>query len=188
MRTPEGEEFITETERENDVFIQYTATLDTDDTYAVLISKENALFPHNIQQQGGDRIDITSAYYSATMAINTDAIIKIGVITHIDNTNADIKYFSGLPFLTGGAKGTIVDSLRGTPSQVKCDFDSSGILQHGLTNLEETDVTAVNTGVSFGSPAGSISPGLGDIVLKYEETSAGSSIDFSIFLFYHNTD
>lgn len=183
--TVDGELLTTETERENDVWSQYFASFSAD-TYVILISKDNAAFPHKLQGQNGDRIDITSVYYAATMESNTDARILFGVITRIDGTNADIKYCVGVPLLSGGAKEVTVVSLRGVPSQVKADFNGLGVLQHGVTNMSESNVAAVNTGVTLASPIGNIAPGLGDIVIKYDHTSGGTAL--GVFAFYHNTD
>lgn len=183
--TTSGELWVTVTERENDVWAQYAA-LFSSTTYIVIISKDNPLFPHKRQGESGERIDITSAYYSIDLSANTEATIKLGVVTRIDGTNADIKYFIGLPFLSGASKEVIVESLRGTPSQVKTDFNNAGVLLHGVTNDQETNIAAVNTGISLDSPVGNISPGLGDIVIKYERIAGSANL--AMFLFYHNTN
>ena len=183
--TDSGELNVTVTERENDVWTQYAGAFSAT-TYIVLISKDNNLFPHKRQGQNGKRIDITSAYYAIDLAANTTAQIKIGVITRIDGTNADIKYAIGIPFLSGASKTVLVETLRGVPSQVKLDFNDAGTLLHGITNIKEANIAAVNTTANLGSPAGNIKPGLGDVVLKYEHTNGSSNV--GIFLFYHNTD
>lgn len=183
--TDSGEVWVTVTERENDVWSQYSKEFSATE-YIILISKDNPLFPHKRQGEAGKRIDVTSAYYFIDLAANTEAVMKLGVITKINGTNADIKYFAGLPFLAGISKAVIIESLRGTPSQVKTDFNSAGVLLHGVTNIQETDAIAVNTGVTLDSPVGNIIPGLGDVVMKYEQVSGSANL--AIFLFYHNTN
>lgn len=183
--TSDGELRTTETERENDVWSQYSNTFNSD-TYVILISKDNPLFPHKRQGQNGSRIDGTSLYYAIDLAANTTAIIRYGVITRIDGVSADIKYFAGIPFLTGAVKDIKVVSLRGVPSQVKLDFNDAGTLLHGITNNKENNVVAVNTGLTLDSPAGQITPGLGDVIFKYDHT--GGSSTFATFIFYHNTE
>lgn len=185
MVTSSGELWTTVTERENDIWAQYGDTYNAT-TYIILVSKDNLLFPHKIQGQNGSRIDVTSIYYAADLAANTQSTISYGVITRINGTNADLKFFAGIPFETGAVKDIKVQSLRGVPSQVKLDFNNAGVLQHGITNNEENNVAAVNTGITLNSPAGLITPGLGDVVLKYAHT--GGSIIFATFLFYHNSD
>lgn len=183
--TANGELWTTVTERESDVWVQYTATFNGD-TYVILASLANAAFPHKLQGQTGTRLDGTSIYYAIDLAASTKATLKFGVITRIDETDADIKYWGGIPFETGATKEILVQPLRGVPSQVKLDFDGSGVLQHGLTNVQEVDVAAVNTGLTLDGPGGAIAPGLGDIIIKYDHTG-GSSI-VALFLFYHNTN
>jgi hypothetical protein len=183
--TSDGELRTTETEREHDVFSQYTNIFNATE-YVILVSKDNPLFPHKRQGQNGGRIDVTSIYYAIDLAANTTATIRYGVITRINGVNADIKYFAGIPFLTGATKDIKVVSLRGVPSQVKLDFNDAGTLLHGITNSKENNVAAVRTGLALDSPAGSIFPGLGDVILKYEWV--GGSSTFATFLFYHNTD
>lgn len=183
--TTSGELWVTVTERENDVWSQYSKDFSATE-YVILISKDNPLFPHKRQGEAGERIDVTSAYYFIDLAANTEAVMKLGVITRIDGINANIKYFAGLPFLAGVSKEVIIESLRGTPSQVKTDFNSAGVLLHGVTNIQEINVVTVNTGGSLDSPVGNIVPGLGDVIMKYEQVSGSANL--AIFLFYHNTD
>lgn len=183
--TGDGELWITETEKENDVWVNFTGTFNAT-TYAILVSKNNPVFPHKIQKQNGNRIDITAMYYSIDLAANTEGKIRIGVITRIDGTNSDIKYLFEVSFLAGASKVVLTDTLKASPSQVKLDFNNNGVLQHGLTNNLETNITAVKIGTNLSSPDGSISPGLGDIIIKYEHTSG--SVNASLFMFYHNTD
>lgn len=183
--TEDGEQWNTVTERENDCWIQYQVLLESADSYHLLVSKDNSLWPHKIQGQAGTRIDVTSMYYAATIEDNTEAAILVGIVTAIDGTDATIRYMAGLPFYKI-SKEVIISSLRGVPSQVKCDFDGSGVLQHGLTNTVETGVAAVNTVTALPSPGGNVVPGLGDIVTKFDYT--GGTISFAIFVFYHNND
>ncbi len=179
--TEDGEMWTTTTERENDVASIYQTTL-TATKYFLLISKNNPNFPHIIQGQPTNRIDISSMYYALDVPANGQGSIAIGVITRIDGANADIKNVFGIPFFNA-AKVVVVDSLRGTPSQVKFDFDDSGVLQHAVTNIAENNVAAVNLAVNLDSPIGNISPGLGDIIIKYTHTNG--TTPFTVFAFYH---
>lgn len=182
-RTEDGEIWTTVTERENDVFSVYSETLSAD-KYICLVDLDGAAFPHIIQGQTPGRIDVTSIYYTLDVAVNTSAAILIGVICRIDGTDADIQYFAAIPFLTGAQQEDRVVSLRAVPSQVKLDI-AGCTLQHGITNVKELNVAAVNTGVSLDSPASaaSVVPAVGDLILKYDH-SAGEST-FAIFVFYH---
>jgi hypothetical protein len=180
-KTDDGEIWATETERENDVWAVYQNTFSAD-TYFILIGLNNSNFPHLIQGQPSDRIDLTSIYYSLDVAINTTATILYGVICRIDDTDADIEYFSSIPFVIGATQQDQVVALRAVPSQVKLDLIGC-TPQHGITNINERNVAAVNTGLTLDSPAGAITPGLGDLIVKYDH-AAGSAL-FGTFVFYH---
>lgn len=182
-RTEDNEIWTTVTERENDVWSVYTETLSAD-KYIVLVDLNGAAFPHIIQGQVPGRIDVTSIYYTLDLAANTSASILYGVICRIDDTDADIAYFASIPFLIGAQQEDRIVSLRAVPSQVKLDLVNC-IPQHGITNVMEMNVAAVNTGVPLDSPAGvaSVTPAVGDLILKYDH-AAGSST-FSTFVFYH---
>lgn len=178
--TSSGELWITEIERESDVFVTFTKDISIT-TYNVLISLQNVLFPHILQKQPQNRIDITSIHYSLDVPANGGGAIKFGVVTRIDDIDADISFFGGIPFFHA-SKTTVVESLKETPSQIKLDF-ANGILQHGLTNVKESNVSAVNTGALLDSPAGNINPGLCDVILKLERTAGTTPLN--IFMFYH---
>jgi hypothetical protein len=182
--TDDGEMWITETERENDVFAVYSETGLAATKYIALVDLDNALWPHRIQGQPTDRIDVTSIYYSLDLAVNTKGQLLFGVVARINNVNADIEYFAGLPFLTGAQQADQVVSLRAVPSQVKLDLNGDTLL-HGITNLREENVAAVRTGLALDSPngAGTVNPAKGDLILKYEH-SAGTTA-FAVFAFYH---
>lgn len=181
--TEDGEVWTTVTERENDVFSQYSESGIDTTKYIILIDKDNTSFPHIIQGQSADRIDIGSMYIALDAAVNTNGILSIGVVRRIDGTNADMWYMLGIPFLATTTQ--FILSLRGTPSQVKLDLDGIQLL-HGVTNNEETSIAAVNTGTSLDSPLGSstIIPAVGDVICKLEHVSGGA-FNIGIFAFYH---
>jgi hypothetical protein len=181
--TPDGEMWVTSTERETDVFSQYSENAIAATKYIILVDKDNAAFPHKIQNQPHSRIDVTSLYVALDAAVNTNGIFSIGVISRIDGTNADIWYMLGIPFLA--TTNQFVVSLRGVPSQVKLDL-VGGVLQHGITNNRETDVAAVNTATLLDSPLGAstVTPAVGDVIAKLTH-SAGGSFNIGMFIFYH---
>jgi hypothetical protein len=184
--TEDGELWTTVTERESDVFTQYSESAIAATKYIVLIDKDNVSFPHMLQSQGSARIDITSLYIALDAATNTNGILNIGVIRRIDGTDADMWYMLGVPFLATTTQ--FVLPLRGVPSQVKLDLGgpSGTQLLHGITNNEETGIAAVNTATLLGSPLGasSVIPGVGDVICKLEHVSGGA-FNIGLFAFYH---
>lgn len=181
--TEDGEMWTTVTERENDVFSQYGEAALAATKYVIMVDKDNAAFPHLLQGQGNDRIDITIIFLVVDAAINTNGVLNLGTITRIDGIDADISYLLAIPFLATTTQ--FIASFRGTPSQAKMDC-LNGVLQHGITNNEEANVAAVNTGITLDSPlgAGTITPNIGDIILKMEHISGGA-YNAGVFIFYH---
>lgn len=184
-RTTTGEVWTTEIEREDDVWVFYIDETLAADKYVVLISLSGPVFPHRIQGQPINRIDITSIYLSLDVAVNSKGVLRYGVVSRIDGTDADIWYFTALPFQTGANQQDQTILFRTSPSQLKLDLAANNTLLHGLSNSQELNVAAVNTSLALDSPAGagSIVPARGDVVLKYEHVSG--STDLATFLFYH---
>jgi hypothetical protein len=184
--TEDGEIWTTVTERENDVFSQYSESGIDATKYIVLIDKDNVSFPHLLQGQDQSRIDITSLYVALDAAVNTNGVLNIGVINRIDGTDADIWYMLGVPFLATTTQ--FVLSLRGTPSQVKLDLGgpTGTQLLYGVTNNQEANIAAVNTATLLDSPLGAstIVPAKGDVICKLEHVSGGA-FNIGIFAFYH---
>ena len=179
--TDDGELWTTQTERETDVFAVYVEDAIAASKYVLMVDNDGALWPHIKQQQELGRIDITKLFVTIDAAVNGNGRFRLGVITRIDAVNADIRYFLDFPFLATTTQLTL--QFSGTPSQVKTDFEN-GLLSHGITNSYETNVAGLNTGTGLDSPDGSVAPGLGDIVLKLEQ-SAGNYNVFA-FMFYHS--
>lgn len=183
--TEDGELWVTETERENDVWVCYSEQGINATKYVLMADLDGAQFPHKIQNEPENRLDLTSIYVALDIGVNSDGILHFGIISRVDGTNGDIWYFFNAPFEAGNAAMSNVFALRGVPSQVKADM-VNGVLQHGLTNARETNVAAVNTGTALDSPAGaaSVAPGVGDYIVKAERTSG--SFNATIGTFYHS--
>jgi hypothetical protein len=184
--TNDGELWTTVTERENDVFSQYAEASVAASKYVIMVDKDNVAFPHLLQGQGQNRIDVTSIYVALDAAVNTSGTLRIGVIRRIDGTDADIWYIAGIPFLATTTQ--FILSLRGVPSQVKLDIGgpSGTQLLHGITNSEETSIAGVNTVTALDSPAGvaTVIPAIGDVIAKLEHVSGGA-FNIGLFTFYH---
>jgi len=174
--TSDGEMAVTSTERERNVSLHYQNTAIAADEYSVLVSlSDTTNFPHD----STGRIDLSwmkvNVEKSAAQVVGE---IEIGFITRIDGTDADIDYLYGLQFLKGDAQ-FLSEVMNYAPSQLKF------LAGRYITNVSETNVAAVNTGVTLDSANGSITPGLGDVVVKQAYTSGGN-YDFDIELMYHS--
>lgn len=176
----ENEILTTTTERELDVFVGRPESNVTASKYAILIDLTDTTgFPHT--ETG--RIDITATYFLIDRNASAQGYVRLGLITRIDGTDADIDYFSGVTF-NNASDRTIVRDRRFSPSQLKMSV-SGGAPTGFVTGFQETNVTAVNTGTALDSPLGTatVTPAVGDIVIAYGHTAG--SYNASVSATYH---
>jgi hypothetical protein len=178
--TSDGELATTVTERERNVLSVYQAATIASNKYAILIDLSDTT---NFKHTGTARIDLSILRIAASR--NTfNGVIRVGVITAINGTSASISYFRNA-FYDSSVSNSSYDEVNFSPSQLKCGV-SAGTLTRMITNVSETGVTAVNTGLTLDSPRGvnTVTPAVGDIIVKFERTSG--SMDFaSIAAFFH---
>ena len=174
--TSDGEMAVTSTERERNVLVHYQNPAIAATEYSILVDlSDTTNFPHDTT----GRIDISWMKVDVEKsATNVIGEVEIGLITRIDGTDADIDYLYGVQFLKG-SETIIQEVMNYQPSQLK--FAAGRY----ITNVSETNVTAVNTGASLDSANGSIAPALGDVVIKQLYTSGGN-YDLDIELLYHS--
>ena len=189
-KDPDGTYVNARMSRDNEVFVTGSPAVDdvravmslagiTSTTYEVLVDlSDTTNFPH--EETG--RIDLTQLKVAVDPGTTSAGFVKVGLITRIDGTDADIEYFFVVPF--GKQGGRILSISNFNPSQIKCEV-SGGAATKFISDDTETSVAAVNTGASLNSPNGSINPGLGDVVVKYQHTS-GNAWDGLVSCFYHS--
>jgi len=177
--TANNELRVTETEKERNTWVHYVATGIAAVTYAILIDlSDTTNFPHD--RTG--RIDLSTLGIQVEGDATSDGNIKIGVITRIDGTDADIS-FAGSTLFSRVAGQHINLGRSISPSQLKMGV-TAGNLDQGITNDTEASVVAVNTGLTLDSPNGSITPGLGDIIIKFAHEAG--TFDAQISTLYHS--
>ena len=178
--TDQGEVWETCTERERDTYVGMGNSGVSAVSYSVLIDlSDTQQWPH----QYTGRIDLSSVYLQADRDATGTGRIRVGVITSITNTNADITYFSGLSFQKSDQRHLERDR-HFTPSQMKCGV-SAGKVTRMLTSGRES-TTAVKANVSISSPLGpaSVLPAKGDIVVQWDWVAG--SYDGTVAAFYHS--
>ena len=176
----DNEVFVTETERERDVFVAIQRANINADNYSALIDlSDTTNFPHD--RVG--RVDITNAYFSIDRDSSATGSARIGVITRIDGTDADVFYVAGVTFEKSDERNIIRDR-KYSPSQLKCSV-VDGSLNRILTGFSETGITAINTGVALDSPIGSatVTPAVGDIVVVCKR--GAGTFNASVSVTYH---
>ena len=128
------------------------------------------------------RIDLTGVYLSVDRDSNTTGYLRVGVITRIDGTDADIRYVQGVTF-NKTSERTIIRDRKFSPSQLKLSYDS-GELTRVLTTFAEDSVTAVNTGTTLPSASGTnTAPEIGDVIVAWSITAGSANLTASGF--YH---
>lgn len=134
--------------------------------YQILVDlSDRTNFPHHFT----GRVDLYGAFFSVDRGTNTVGAVRIGVITRIDGTDADIEYVQGVSFNNAADKTIVRDRIFENP--IRCG-QSGGSLTRVATNFTATGVTAVNTGASLTNAIGGTStPAVGDIVATFEFTS-----------------
>lgn len=130
-------------------------------------------FPHS--EVG--RIDLTAVYLQADRDQNGSGSLRVGVVTRVNGTNADIAYVAGITFQKSDTRRIVRDRDFADAIQLG---QSGGNLTRALAS-KELNVAAVNTGVSLAGPQGlSFTPAVGDLVVRAENTAGTFTASVSI--------
>lgn len=149
----------------------YVSGIITSDTYVVLVDLSSEDYTNYVNL---DNLAVTCNFSSN----NSDALVKVGVITRIDGTDADISYLVSIPFSAANAN-TFVNFVNNYQPSSKRFEVSGGVLTHAATNDVQTSVVAVNTGITLSSPKGSVTPAVGDVVVFFDRVANDFSSNVS---------
>jgi hypothetical protein len=145
------------------------------DTYAILVDISAEPFT---SYTSIDTIEMTCNLSGNNSTCN----IKIGVITRIDGTDADISWLITSNFSTANANNYLIFTKNYQPSAIQ--FRSSGgSLVNAHTNDTSASVAAVNTGITLASPRGNITPAINDVIILFDHT--GTNFDSIVSTVYH---
>ena len=183
MQVSESGELMTSvTERERAKMVSYANSSISATKYVALVDlSDTTNFPHT--QTG--RIDFTYWKIAIDRGNTSVGFVRIGVISRIDGTDADIHYLFNVPFDKSDTRRILSINNIGS-GQMKFGIDG-GVLQDGITNSADTSLAAVNTGVTLDSPRGTstVTPAVGDIILKLEHSS-GNAWSLAFEACYHS--
>ncbi len=146
--------------------VAYEDALVAADTYVLLVDLDNSggQWPH----VAGIGIDVDHLSLTVNFAANNSvAVIRIGIITRVDGTDADISYLINERIGVATAKEGVIIVKNFQPSSVHF-HQSGGSLVGALSPVKELAVAAVNTGLALASPAGTTVPAVGDLVMKLD--------------------
>jgi hypothetical protein len=137
------------------------------DVYVLLIDLDNTggEWPHaQFNSIDVDHIASTISFASGT----AEAIIRVGIITRIDGTDADISYLINHRVGAQQSNDSAQVVCNYQPSSVVFKGDGGTGIEDAITSVKESGVAAVNTGTGLPSPAGTTTPATGDVILKLE--------------------
>lgn len=156
----EGELFSTTLASNRRQRALYTSGTISGDTYAILVDLSSEAFNNYAN------IDNISMSIDL-LANNANCIVKIGVITRIDGTDADIDYLISSNFSASSANTYLnyIDNFQPSTIQFR---SSGGSLVNASSNDNATSVTAVHTGLTLTSPKGTVTPAVNDIIIFFD--------------------
>jgi len=125
----DNELLVTVTERERNLF----AAVAVQDVTA---SGFRWLIDLSAQDRVG-RVDLTNVYISVDRDSTATGRVRIGVITRVDGTNADVVYFQGVNFAKSDDR-TILRDRNFSPSQIKC-----GVVAGETTRIKSVKETSI---------------------------------------------
>jgi hypothetical protein len=172
--------------------LSYSSSI-TADKYVLLIDTNNGNYPHTsplAPTQGTvmeiDKLHIKVRFSAASSsAIHT---IKLGVITRVDATNADIRWLVNVPLRNGETeyKNDYLSPLRFQATQDVVDV--FGMTLNApfsiMTNDKELNIASVNTTITLENMTATPSiPTVGDVIAYFDWTD---NVEVGIVAFYRN--
>lgn len=156
---------FSKSDRDEPVFTAYSSGAVTATTYAILIDLSDTVnFPHS----DTGRVDLYSSFLFVDRSSSATGLVRLGVITRIDGTDADVAYVQGVSF--NNTADRIIERDRQFRIPLKLG-QSGGELTRIATGFKATNIAAINTAITLPSPKGNVTPAIGDIVVEFEHTS-----------------
>lgn len=180
----DGEIATTVTERERNNFVHIVQQDIASPTEAYLIAadlSDTTNWPH----EDTGRIDVSTigSLIHIPSVAGAEGTVRLGVITRIDGTDADIAWCACMLYSKSSAADLIRD-FNFAPSQLKLGVDGSGNLTHIVSAVRSLNVAAVNTGTPLPNALGTTTiPAVGDAVILLEVTAGIAS--FILDMMYH---
>lgn len=158
-------------ESRNSVFSAYAKQGIAATTYAVLVDlNDTAHWPHS----GTNYLDLFKVYMTVDRASNTHGTLRVGVITRVDATSADVTFFNRLDF-DNSSDAHLTRDRSFSPSTLSMK-QSGGMVSRFVSTGRVTGLTAINTATPMESYLGpaSVVPAVGDVIIGFEYASGGA--------------
>lgn len=178
VMSSDNEIIVTETEREKNYYVGVSVSDIAATGHAMLIDlSDTSTYPHD----DTGRIDFSALYLQVDRDSTAMGRVRVGVITRVGATNADVVYFGGIMFSKSDAQH-IERDRNFAPSQIKTGVSGGDATRIAAPKV--TNISGINTATplldAFGA---SKTPAVGDIVFSYERTAG--VFNASAAGFYH---
>ena len=131
----------------------------------------------NFHHSETGRIDLHAIYLQVDRNSTATGSVRLGVITRVNATNADVVYVAGVTFTNSDTRRVLRDRDLRYPIQLG---QSGGNLTRAI-GPKETNIAAINTSGAISGPAGlSWIPAVGDLVVRAERSAGEYSGSVSI--------
>lgn len=153
------------------IFASYRAGDVDADTYALFVDLSDTVgWPHH----NDGFLKLHSVFFSVDKTSNGAGQVRLGVITRIDEIDADIRFVQGISYTNTADRSFQRDRIYRFPIKLN---QSGGELQSAVLQSQALNVTAVNTITTLPSAKGDIIPAVGDLVIFFGH-NAGSYTAF----------
>ena len=165
--SPDNEVQTTVTESLRDVFAAVQGQDIAATAYHVLVDLSDTTgFPHD--RTG--RIDLTNVYLFVDRAATSTGSVQLGVVTRVDGTDADVTFVQGVSFDKTDAR-TITRDRKFSPSALRLGVIAGEAVS--VASGFKATTALVNTGATLPSPAGPVTPAVGDVVVAFNHNGGG---------------
>lgn len=177
--TEDGELMVAQTPQERNHYFGLKLTDVAATAHRMLIDlSDTTNYPHD----STGRIDLSALYLQVDRDTSATGVIRVGVITRVNATNADVVYSNGLQF-TKSDDRHINRDRNFSPSQLKLDVVNGNAVH--LAVPKSTNIAAINTTTGLVDLYGATkTPAVGDVVFSCDRTAG--TYDATAAGFYHS--
>jgi len=158
-----------------------TSALTTSTAAVVVDLSDTSGYPHRLDGQvnvAGVRLDV----YKAASSSGT---IKVGVVTRVNATSGDVKWFYTFNFSQDAAGTKYTDTFITPDAPIRAQVKSDGTTPNIVSNNITTSSTTYQNDVVLPTSSNSnVAPGVGDIVVDLTNSGSGA-VNFTLGLNYY---
>jgi len=170
-------------DRDKVVGVNFAKTLVAATTYYEFIDLDGSSYKHNTS--GTDIVIASSGGWAAKTNSGSKWKVQLMIVLAIDGTSSDLGILPLFSIDLGNTSQFSDKQFQNLFPSVLNLAVSSGDFTHIADGYKETGVTAVNTGITLDDVFGSsVTPAVGDLLLRVELISGVGTLDFAYGLQY----